>query len=43
MWLKRLKITWNKKKTKKNYIWKDIITFYTPKKEKKKTLMLFTT
>ena len=35
MWLKRLKITWNKKKQKKNYIWKDIITFYTPKKKKK--------
>ena len=37
MWLKRLKITWNKTKTKKkqkNYIWKDIITFYTPKKKK---------
>ena len=35
MWLKRLKITWNKKKQKKkHYIWKDIITFYTPKNKK---------
>ena len=29
------------KQTNKHYIWKDIITFYAPKK--KKTLMLFTT
>ena len=41
MWLKRLKITWNKKKTKKNYIWKDIITFYTPKKTKKNTNAIY--
>ena len=46
MWLKQLKITWKnfkkkKKQTNKHYIWKDIITFYAPKK--KKPLMLFTT
>ena len=41
MWLKRLKITWKnlkkkkKKQTNKHYIWKDIITFYAPKKKKK--------
>ena len=34
MWLKRLKITWNKKNKIKHYIWKDIITFYATKKKK---------